>query len=181
MSNIGKLADSVCESGNHVAFNLLFDLLWEPMYGYATSMVQDNALAQDLVQEIWLDYWNRRESIKVENLKGYLFKAVRYSCYKHLRDTKFNQLQLEVADALVFQNDIEKEELEADLINQVNSILSTLPSRCQEIFHMSRINDFSNKEIAQILNISKRTVENQISTVLRKLRRELSIVRTFLS
>ncbi|MEM9141760.1 MAG: sigma-70 family RNA polymerase sigma factor [Bacteroidota bacterium] len=180
--SVRQYAESVQNSGDQMAFNALFDLLWEPMYGYAASILQYNALAQDLVQEIWLDYWNRRKHVDPTNIKAYLFKAVRFRCYRHLRDTKFNKLQLQAAMSLLSKNEIEEEESAVELMNQVNAILATLPSRCQEVFRLSRINDFSNTDIAQILSISQRTVENQISTVLRKLRKELSVARmhTFL-
>ena len=176
---VRELAERVRQSENHFAFQMLFDVFWEPMYGYAASIVQDKAVAQDLVQEVWLDYWKRRKEIEVDNLKGYLYKAVRYKCYNHLRNAKFNRVHLEVAETIASEDAIGAHQAVLDLTAEINSILLTLPSRCQEIFRLSRINEYSNSDIAEMLNISQRTVENQISTVLRRLRRELSIVRLF--
>ena len=177
---IRKLANRVHDDANHDAFQQLFDLLWEPMFLYAASIIQETSIAKDLVQEVWMDYWVRHKNIEVDNLKAYLFKAIRYKCYNHLRDAKFNGLQIEIANQIMVQNDMETEDSLHDLTVKINAVLSKLPKKCQEIFQLSRINDFNNKDIAAMLDISQRTVENQISTALRSLRKELAIVRLFI-
>lgn len=83
-----QLAVRVRESDRN-AYNTLFSLLWEPMYTYARSILMNEALAQDLVQEVFMDYWQRREAVVVDNIKSYLFKTIRYKCYNTLRNIKF--------------------------------------------------------------------------------------------
>ncbi|MEO1012198.1 MAG: RNA polymerase sigma-70 factor, partial [Bacteroidota bacterium] len=73
---IEKLA-ALVKGSNEVAFNSLFNQLWEPMFGYAKSILMDEALSQDIVQNVWVDYWNRRKQIETTNIKAYLFKATR--------------------------------------------------------------------------------------------------------
>jgi RNA polymerase sigma-70 factor (ECF subfamily) len=162
------------------AFNILFELLWEPMYTYATSIVMDSSIAKDLVQEVWINYWQRREEVEILCIKSYLYKAIRYRCYNHLRDTKFNTTQIEAVNSIYITSKIELEEDVTDLSKRINDTISGLPKRCQEIFRLSRVNNICNREIAERLNISQRSVENQISLALRKLRKELSIVKLFL-
>ncbi len=159
------------------AFNTLFDLLWEPMFIYASSIVMNDGLAKDLVQDVWVDYWQRKKDIDIQHIRYYLYKAIRYRCYNHLRDAKFNATQLEVANSVCVASEIEQREDVIDLYKRINSIIADLPSRCQEIFRLSRINDISNKEIAKKLSISQRSVENQISFALRKLRKDLATAR----
>ncbi len=160
------------------AFNTLFGLLWEPMYLYAASVLMDNTVAKDLVQEVWIDYWERRERVEVQNIKSYLFKAIRYKCYNLLRDLKFNKIQIEAAAAVFTPSEIELEEDVSHLNRKIMNTISDLPKRCQEVFMMSRINQVNNSEIAQRLNISQRSVENQISFALRRLRKELSMAKS---
>lgn len=162
------------------AFNILFDLLWEPMYAYASAIIMDDAIAKDMVQEVWINYWQRREEVEILCIKSYLYKAIRYRCYNHLRDTKFNKTQIEAVHSVYITPKIELEEDLTELSERINDTISGLPERCQEIFRLSRINDISNREIAERLNISQRSVENQISLALRKLRKELSIAKLFL-
>ncbi|UII20869.1 RNA polymerase sigma factor [Fulvivirga ligni] len=176
MDRIHELANLVKDSDQH-AFNSLFDLFWEPMQSYAYSLIQDDAIAQDLLQEVWIDYWKRRRDIHTDNIKGYLYKAIRYKCFNHLRNTKLSFIQLEIANAIAIEPTVIEEENVLELSLKVKSILSKLPPRCQEIFILSRINELNNMEISKGLNISQRTVENQISYALKHLRKELEIVR----
>ncbi|MGS2738320.1 RNA polymerase sigma-70 factor [Sinomicrobium sp. M5D2P17] len=166
-------------NSDRTAFNNLFALLWEPMYVYAASIVPDHAVAEDLVQEVWIDYWQRREEVHIRHIKSYLYKAIRYKCYNALRDTKFNEIQIETARAIHIPSEVELEEDLTELSGRINDIISCLPDRCQEIFVLSRIHNISNKEIAEQLKISQRSVENQLSVALRKLREELSVVKIF--
>lgn len=160
------------------AFNDLFEKLWESMYSYAASLLMDNAMAKDLVQEVWIDYWQRRGEVQITHVKSYLFKAIRYKCYNALRDIKFNQIQIEAASQIGVSSEIEQEEDVVELSKKINHTLSSLPMRCQEVFRLSRINNISNKEIAEKLEISQRSVENQISFALRRLRKDLSTVKS---
>ncbi|RUA15645.1 MAG: RNA polymerase sigma-70 factor [Flavobacteriia bacterium] len=171
-----KLAKMINQSDRN-AFNSLFGMLWEPMYIYASSLVMNDSTAKDLVQEVWIDYWQRRETIEVQNIKSYLFKAIRYKCYNALRDMKFNKIQIEVAHSVYIDSEVEMEADLADLSKRIDETISGLPKRCQEVFILSRVNHINNKEIAEKLNISQRSVENQISFALRKLRKELSTVK----
>ncbi|WP_108245233.1 RNA polymerase sigma-70 factor [Muricauda brasiliensis] len=166
------------QDSDREAFNSLFSMLWEPMYTYAASLIMNNSLAKDLVQDIWIDYWQRREHVEVENIKSYLFKAIRYKCYNSLRDTKFNKTQIDVAESIYVASEIEQEEDVLELSKRIDRSMANLPQRCQEVFRLSRIHNISNKEIANQLNISHRSVENQISFALRRLRKDLSIVKS---
>lgn len=176
-SVIGDLVVRVKES-DQKAFNTLFEILWEPMYSYACSILMNNNLAKDIVQDIWIDFWQRRNQHDIKYLKSYLFKAVRYRCYNHLRDNKFNKIQLEVAHKVSIASAIDQNNDAIELSGKINTIISKLPRRCQVIFRLSRINNIDNKEIANRLDISQRSVENQISVALRKLRKELALART---
>lgn len=175
-----EILAGLVKKSDEKAFNTLFDLLWEPMYTYATSIIMNDSLAKDIVQDLWVDYWQRRENIEIHHIKAYLYKAIRYRCYNYLRDNKFNQTQLDIANSICIASEVEQNEDVIELSKQINQILSNLPQRCQEVFRLSRINDFNNKEIAKRLNISQRSVENQISLALRKLRKDLSMARIFL-
>lgn len=163
------------------AFNTLFEVLWEPMYSYACSILMNDSLAQDIVQEIWIDYWQKRQDLDVKFLKSYLYKSIRNRCYNHLRDQKFNKIQLEVANSVSIDSEVDQSYDVIELATKINSVVSNLPKRCQLIFRLSRVNNINNKEIANKLDISQRSVENQISFALRQLRKELAVAKTLFS
>ncbi|BFP39402.1 hypothetical protein FGF1_02470 [Flavobacteriaceae bacterium GF1] len=175
---VGFLAEGI-KNSDRKSFNALIDLLWEPMMGYAASMLMDDHIAKDLVQDVWADYWQRKQELDIHDIKAYLYKAVRYRCYNYFRDRKFNETQLEAAHSIFVAPDVEQHEDSIELSRRINGTIQSLPKRCQEVFILSRINNFSNGEIAKKLNISQRSVENQISLALRKLRKDLTIVRLF--
>lgn len=174
------LAERVRGSDN-VAFKILFDDLWSHMASYASSIIDDAEVSKDILQDVWMDYWKRREDIQVQNIQGYLYKALRNACYKYIRDNKLTSLQQTVVDTATYdQETIDSEEKHISRVSELNLSLNNLPERCREIFLLSRLNDFTNEEIAKSLNITKKTVENQISIALKKLRKDLNKVSSIL-
>ncbi|MBU3026331.1 RNA polymerase sigma-70 factor [Zobellia galactanivorans] len=167
-------------SGNQKAFKTLFDRYWEPMFVKANIILQDSAVAQDVVQDIWINLWNKREQLEIKNFESYISHSVRYGCYKYLRDSKFTVVQLQIIDSLpLATTDIDNlYNLEATQ-KVINESLEELPPRCQEIFTLSRIEDVPNEEIAIKLGISKRSVENQVSLALKVIRRHLAALHIF--
>ncbi|WP_303398835.1 RNA polymerase sigma-70 factor [Zobellia uliginosa] len=167
-------------SGNQKAFKTLFDRYWEPMFVKANIILQDSAVAQDVVQDIWINLWNKREQLEIKNFESYISRSVRYGCYKYLRDSKFTVVQLQIIDSLpLATTDIDNlYNLEATQ-KVINESLEELPPRCQEIFTLSRIEDVPNEEIAIKLGISKRSVENQVSLALKVIRRHLAALHIF--
>ena len=175
------------KNGNEKAFRQLFELLWEPLFLKAKSLVLDDNIAKDIVQGIWVNLWEKRECRDIKNLEAYLFRSVTNNCYKYFRDNKFTathlinieSLELPLEPQVVQQHDFE----EIKII--VDKTLQKLPPRCQQIFKLSRYEKTSNEEIANLLGISKRSVENQISTALKSLRQNLAatslIIAFFLS
>ena len=85
--SIKNLADKVISS-DKAAFGKLFELLWEDIYIFAKSLLMDEDVAKDIVQDVWIDYWERREKIKNDDIKAYLFQATRFKIYNYFRDNK---------------------------------------------------------------------------------------------
>ena len=150
-------------------------MLWDALFSYAKGILVDGDIAKDMVQDVLVDYWNRRKTIEPRQIKSYLYKAVRFRCYKYLRDNKLDQLQLEVIKDLDFSitNEYEVEENVRSIKLKIQDSISDMPDRCQEIYKLSRVHHHTNADIANRLNISKRTVENQLSSALGKLRKDL--------
>ncbi len=161
------------------AFKILFNKHWEVLYIFAFSLIEDRSLAKDLVQEVWISFWERRKKIKNDNVKAYLYKAVKFRVYKELRDNKKLNSQLDVIDSIITSNNID------DIINLkdtnkiVNESIGKLPTRIKEVFELSRFEDLSNQEISEKLGISKRTVETHISNALKILRNNIAFAFVF--
>lgn len=163
--------------GNQKAFRKLFELFWEPMFVKANSIVMDENIAKDIVQDIWLNLWQKKSDYEIKNFEAYIFKSVSYGSFKHLRDNKFNTIQLQVIESLelIATSDIENQHSLDETKLVIEKSLLSLPPRCQQIFRLSRMEEASNDEIATRLGISKRSVENQMSIALKSIRQNLTL------
>jgi RNA polymerase sigma-70 factor (family 1) len=158
------------QEGNEQAFNQLYNRLWEPLYLAAYKVLREEHTSQDVVQEIFIDLWRKKDTTAILNIDAYLFKAVKYRVLMLLRQGKYRELHQEVVDTIELTNNTEEHIFLQDLELAYQEITNSLPERCREIFYMSRHQNFSNHEIAEKLNLSVRTVEKQISKALKQLR-----------
>ncbi len=178
-----KLIFKEFRNGNQKAFRKLFELFWEPMFVKAKVVVKNEAVAQDIVQNIWLNLWQKREDLEIDNFEAYIFKAVNNGCFKHLRDNKFHASQIEVIESLQMatESSIENQHDLEQIEVAIENILNRLSPRCQQIFRLSRLDETSNEEIAFRLGISKRSVENQVSIALKYIKKNLTMTRLSVS
>ena len=171
--NVSLLVRSLNASDSK-AYSLLFDLFWEEMYVHAFTLVQNEPVAKDIIQEIWIDIWNRREHLHDKNFEAYLHKSVRNNCYKYFRSRKLSTVHLEVIESLAINPSRTEQKHNLTATQQkVDCAIHKLPKRCQEIFKLSRQQGIRNEKIAIELGISKRTVENQLSKALKAIREAL--------
>lgn len=170
-SSIINIQVAQIKDSDEKAFQNLFELLWDPMYTYAFSLLEDETLAKDMVQEVWIGFWERRKTVENTNIKAYLYKAVRYRVLKELRDSKLKSTHLEVLDTIYIDDSIEEESLDPEETKVLlDNKLSILPKKCKEVFKLSKLQGLKNKEIAVELGISENTVENHISKAFKLLK-----------
>lgn len=149
------------------ALKQLYDTHWESMLLYAYKVLGDQALSEDIVQDIFINLWEKASQKDIKHLKAYLFKALKYKIANSIRDAKYTSLKEEHLSLIPQENNVKSAIELHDLETQVLQILDTLPSKCQNVFYLSRIKQYNNNEIAQELNISVRTVETHISNALK--------------
>lgn len=135
-------------------------------------------IAREIVQDLFVKLYEKRLSISIDvSVKSYLYRSVYNSCInylnqrnmheKHIRNISFEKEKEEDTDP-------ENEIMAVDLQRKIYEIIENLPAKCRKIFKMNRFEGLKNEEIAQILNLSKRTVETQISKALKILKNKLS-------
>jgi RNA polymerase sigma-70 factor (family 1) len=162
------------KSGNMAAFDEIYQRYWNTLFRSAYYLLEDRAASMDIVQDVFVWLWENRDHVVHTTLKGYLVMAVRYKAANFIRNSK-------VRTAFIVENTVpepvqtsEEWKLELkELKAVIASFTETLPSRCKEVFYLSRHEHLSNREIACRLGISEKTVENQLTTALRKLRMRL--------
>ena len=164
------------KEGDQTALELLFHFYYPGLVMYSIQFTADRMEAEEIVQDFFVRFWQRHQQIILtDSLKGYFFSSVKNGCLNFLKhkkvEEKFIKKMLELSDRhLAYDPDLY---LDSELQEKVKNSIDLLPEKCREIFIMSRINGQKNDEIASALEISKRTVETQISKALKVLRFEL--------
>jgi len=157
--------------GSYAAFKLLFQRYYSPFCRYACYFLDDEVAAEDIVQDIFLGLWEKRKSIQItDSVKFYLSRSIRNKCLNIIKHSKIKDgYSAAIEEKLSPEIDqIEYEYFELRL--QIENCIEKLPPRCQEIFQKSRFEQLKQKEIAEEMDISIRTVKVQINKALQLLR-----------
>lgn len=182
-SSSDEILVEAMKNGDSVSFDILFNRYWQTLYTTAYVISRDNDVSSGIVHDIFLNLWLKREKLQIGSFKGYITASTRYHVYRHMRVAKRNVLEYrnELGDgSRVSANEGELNIRQQELQRKVESHLEGLPKRCKEIFTMSRRDELSNDEIAKRLDISKRTVENQLTNALHHLRISLKDISWFM-
>lgn len=153
-------------------FHQFYPFLCNTVY----RILKDKAIAEDLAQDTFFKFWEKRATINIQtSLKAYLRRmAVNEALYYIRKNKKFQKdAEVEPGDLGVATETVEQTLLHQELEEKIAAAVQTLPPRCQEVFRLSRFEDLSYKEIAAKLEISIKTVENQMGKALKILRAAL--------
>ncbi len=171
---LNKLSDeklfALVKKGNELAFDALFGRFCEELYTTVASILSDTSAAQDIVQNLFIKVWTRREDISNDNIAGYLFKVAKQESLLRLRKNKITKGVLDRAANLAFAYDTENQINFSQAQEHLELSLKMLPEKTQEVFRLSRMGGLSNKEISEQLQISIKTVEYHISNALKHLK-----------
>ena len=166
--------------GEEAAFAYVFKQYYAMLLNYASRLLHDAEGANDVVQETFCRLYERRKALHAGiDLKPYLYKTVYNSCMNELKHRRVEQDYVnKELEEFYFSRVVETPEAELALQDEelkraIDLAVQGLPERCREVFVLGKVDGLSNKEIADKLQISTKTVENQMTTALSKLRKEL--------
>lgn len=170
------MSDSV-ELGSD--FEHLFGKYFARLNSYAFKIVKNRDSAEDIVQDLFLSIWDRRDSIDPLTVESYLFVSLRNRCISHIRksQTKYGIFK-DVDDTIYLDNitnidmchDNPQTLIYDELKSGVDSAISQLPERCRIVFKMSREEGLKNREIAEKLDINIKSVEKHLSKALKRIK-----------
>lgn len=170
------------KNGDRQAFRILFQKYYQPLFLFSLKFVDDEQ-AKDFVQDCFYELWQNRKKTEISNsLSAYLFTIIKNKCYKHLQNEQKKQLHRSSfgvklkEEELQYYINSEKSILEFATKDRIEKVISRMPDKCREVFQKSRIEGFSNKEIAEDFNISVKAVEKHISKALQLFREEFKDV-----
>lgn len=164
------------QHGEHDVFDLLYVAYRQKLHSYACRLLHDTAAAQDVVQEVFVSLWMRRQEVMISSsLHNYLHTAVRYKALSYLEANSLAGKKLERAMAgyRAYDNSILEKQSAHELEAVINRQVKKLPAKMKQVFVLSRQECLTNKEISERLNISNATVKKQIGNALKLVRGSL--------
>lgn len=162
---------SQLREGSTLAFTEIYNQHWKFLYNSAYRILRHQDDAKDICQQLFTWLWENRDAVMIRSsFRAYLYTALKYKIANFIRDGRVRENLFEgLEDIDVAGHDNLHLEVK-ELKHLINQLIHELPPRCREIFLMSREGQLSHQEIADTLDLSVRTVDEQISRALKKLR-----------
>lgn len=163
--------------GNERIFEETFRKYYQSLCNYANSILKEMDEAEEVVQNLFLSIWEKRSDLEINiSLKSYLYRAVHNHCLNRIKHLKvreeYQQYAVNFYDASY--ESVSQTVMKNELETKIEEAIRKLPEQCRLIFRMSRFEDLKYHEIAEQLELSPKTVENQIGKALKILRVELA-------
>ncbi|SHL41386.1 RNA polymerase sigma-70 factor, ECF subfamily [Chitinophaga jiangningensis] len=159
------------KNGDEQALTYLYKTHWQSLFLLAYQLLKDREACKDLVQELFTELWQQAPRLEITtHLKAYLNASIKYKVFRYIRRQPANTTLFDQLEERMDHASPESELAYKELQQVLNTLIDHLPEKCRIIFRMSRDQQLSHKEIAARLNISVKTVENQITIAIRKLR-----------
>mgnify|MGYP001224648801 CR=1 FL=1 len=169
-----KLLLKALKKGDERAFLFLIEKYNRRLFGYAMSLTNDRAIAEDILQNVFLSTWEKRKNLLItKSIRNYLFRSVHNEFVdqykKHQSKLLLEQKYFEGLKKVASTMD---ENRMAKIIARINDEIQNLPPKCQEVFLLSRKEGLTNLEISDYLDISVKTVETHITKAFKILRKK---------
>ena len=189
MSNGHKHTDEelviLLKENDMLAFKEIYVRYWYDLYLISNKRLRSKEASEEIIQNFFTLFWINRKKINIRGaLKAYLHTSIRYSVIDYLarEATRNNYLKLLSFSYTETANTTEETVFLHEVEDGINQVISKLPAKCRRVFELSRQHHKSNKEIAELLGISEKTVENHITNALKLFRlhfKEVLIASSF--
>ena len=171
--DIHELQNRIADYDDVAAYKKLFFHFFLPLKSFSFSILKSKEIAEEVVSDVLIEIWARRKQLpEIEDLKMYLYVSVRNASLRKLQQTQkttvlsLDELEVEFASA---DPDAEASLITDELAKKIELAIDQLPPQCKIIFKLAKEDKLKYKEIAVLLNISVKTIDNQLSTALKKI------------
>lgn len=164
---------ALIQENNLAAFERIYNKYWSKLYLSAYNILRDRQVSEDVTQEVLVNLWMKRANLQLTSLNAYLYTAVRYKVFNVIRSGKVRADLFNHLEELFSNNGGEDILSQKDINRLLEQGVAELPEKCRQIFIMSRKEHLTTKEIAERLGIAPKTVENQLTVALNRLRKTL--------
>lgn len=151
----------------------------DELFLFATGILRRKEIAEEIVSDVFVKTWeNRTELWKISNLKAYLFVSVKNACISHLRKEKNDKvISIDRMDNFWFVavEGPETEYIDKETLAHIHKAIDMLPPKCKMAFTLAKINGLKYKEIAEVMEVSEKTVNNHLVYAIKKITEFLGI------
>ncbi|HKL31824.1 MAG TPA: RNA polymerase sigma-70 factor [Tangfeifania sp.] len=176
---IDRLSINLIARGDQKKFRQLIESTSDELFLFALSFLRKKEVAEEIVSDVFVKTWeNRSELGKINNLKAYLFVSVKNACLSHLRKEKNNKtVSIDGMEDFWFipVEGPENEYIDKESLEQINKAIDLLPPKCKLAFTLAKINGLRYREIAGVMNVSEKTVNNHLVYAIKKITATLGI------
>jgi RNA polymerase sigma-70 factor (ECF subfamily) len=184
-ARIQFLKERIARYDDQQAYRELFQAFYNPLLQFSMGFIRSRQQAEEVVSDVFINIWEKRKRLEgITNLRVYLYSATRnitlnyISRQNRIHTTDIDELPIEHAAVYM---DPERLLITAEMKRRINDAILKLPSRCRLIFKLVREDEFKYREVAEVLNISVKTVEAQMTIALKKISQAIvfDVRRTF--
>lgn len=171
-AHITALWDRVGTHDDERAFETLFDLYYAWLFRTSINIVKKKEIAEEVVEDVFFRLWQlRKDQSNIQNLSTYLYVATKHRSYNQFKKMAKipNTEEVDVSQTAGYLANPEQDYLVSELQEHIDSAISQLPERCQEVFRLIRLDGLSYKQAAEVLNVAPKTIENQLSIAIKKM------------
>ncbi|MGB3006422.1 MAG: RNA polymerase sigma-70 factor [Chitinophagaceae bacterium] len=162
---------SLVSRNDKIAFTELYNRFWQPLFAIAINRTKEKETAEDIVHDVFAGLWANRTKIQIESLENYLAVAVKYAVFNKIKKkVRERELQYHLEGAKLVEMKVEDAIYYKRILELVKQEVERLPEKCRLVFKCSREAGMPVNQIAAELNISPKTVENQLTKAIRQLR-----------
>ncbi len=163
-------------AGDEAAYDALFRAWYPPLVQFADRLLKDRDAAEEVVQDVMLELWKRRESLVIQGSpQAYLFQSTRNRALNRLRHLRVENRDDEFdADTIPTGATTDAAASAGEIETALKRAIETLPPRCRQVFEMNRRHGLKYAEVAESLGVSVKAVEAHMARALRTLREELA-------
>lgn len=168
------------KQGDREAFSELFRKYYSPLYLYGHKIVQDPAILEDCIQELFLELWKSRNQVVVVSVKAYLFKSLKYKIFRVLSQRKIHPesiLKEEMSFELSHDTLMIHKEEEQERAKQVVKAFEQLSNRQKEVIYLKYYLGLSYEEVSEIMEINYQVARNLLYLAIRAMKKMISMVK----
>ena len=170
------LIHAIAHNSDEQAFEELFRIYYPALLSYTSSLLKDKQVAEEICGDVLFNLWQNRKTLPaIKNLSHYLYISAKHAAISYTRSRGYKESQkntslADVGETLTYElSNHELKLINKETLQEINTAINELPDRCRLIFKLIKEDGLKYPEVAQLLEISVKTVENQMTIAVKKL------------